>query len=72
METNEVMIDIGKPEDEVQSQKDAQAARFGKIINYLSVFLDDLTIINRSRSNLKIIVPELLTLETYFTRFCSC
>ena len=34
METNEVMIDIGKPEDEVQSQKDAQAARFGKIINY--------------------------------------
>ena len=69
METNEVMIDIGKPEDEVQSQKDAQAARFGKIINYLSVFLDDLTIINRSRSNLKIIVPELLTLETYFTRF---
>ena len=52
METNEVMIDIGKPEDEVQSQKDAQAARFGKIINYLSVFSDDLTIINRSRSNL--------------------
>ena len=69
METNEVMIDIGKPEDEVQSQKDAQAARFGKIINYLSVFSDDLTIINRSRSNLKIIVPELLTLETYFNRF---
>ena len=51
METNEVMIDIGKPEDEVQSQKDAQAARFGKIINYKSVFSDDLTIIYRSRSN---------------------
>ena len=38
METNEVMIDIGKPEDELQSQKDAQAARFGKIIKYLSPF----------------------------------
>ena len=36
METNEVMIDIGKPEDELQSQKDAQAARFGKIIKYVS------------------------------------
>ena len=30
METNEVMIDIGKPEDEDLASKDAQAARFGK------------------------------------------
>ena len=30
METNEVMIDIGKPEDEIQEKSDPNAARFGK------------------------------------------
>ncbi len=33
METNEVMIDIGKPEDEHQPKKDDNGARFGILFN---------------------------------------
>jgi len=33
METNEVMIDIGKPEDENQPKKDDNGARFGILFN---------------------------------------